>query len=174
MRNSPCLLALVACVLSPAPAWSETIAETLTRLEAETAILKANARKAEVQAQIAGKQAEIANRRAEARRSTPDASSAAPQLRGIEGVGERLYATLELPNRGTVDVRAGDRLPDGTRVVAIKPNEVELETSSRRRIRLAGGMGPTTISPAVHADMSLPPTAMADLPDLPAPRGVRR
>src|SRR3990170_2748156 len=102
MRNSPCLLALAA-MLACAGAQAETTAEKLTRIEAETAVLRATARKAEVQAQIANKQAEIADRRAQAQRNAPSSITEGPQLRGIEGMGDKLYATLELPHRGTVD-----------------------------------------------------------------------
>ena len=175
MRNSPCLLALAA-LLACAGARAESTAEKLTRIEAETAVLKATARQAEVQAQIASKHAEIANRRAEAQRNVPSSISEGPQLRGIEGMGDKLIATLELPHRGTVDVRAGDRLADGSRVLAVLPNAVELLTASRRRVRLAGGMGPATTqpAPAPAAEAPLPPPPPMDLPDLPNPRGVNR
>jgi len=183
MRNSQYLrLALVAgafvsrCAFAADAAHAETTAELLTRIEAETAVLKARARKAEVQAQIAGKQAEIATRVAEARRASPPPSSDGPWLRAIEGVGDHLFATIELPNRVTSDVREGDRLADGTRVVSIHPTEVLLETPAKRRIRLAGTTGtssPAGVPLAVNADMALPVTSAA-LPELPAPRGVRR
>src|SRR5688572_28059863 len=129
MRNRNQWLALVAAMLA-ATANAETPAEQLARIEAETAVLKARARKVDVQAQIAAKQAEIAARNAEARRNAPPPGADGPMLRAIEGIGDRLYATIELPHRGTFDVRAGDTLADGSRVVSVRPGEVVLETTS--------------------------------------------
>lgn len=189
MRNSPHLHLLAACVLAVATAHAETPAEQLTRIEAETAVLKATARKAEVQAQISSKRAEIAQREAEARRNAPVQGADGPQLRGIEGVGGILYATLELPQRGTMDVSAGDRLADGSRVVSIRPNEVVIETASKRRIRLTGGMtAAAAVSPS-HAAAPAPaptpapsytsppparPSLAQSLPALPDLRGARK
>lgn len=192
MRNSHHLTVLAACAMAFTPAQAETTAQKLTRIEAETAVLKATARKAEVQAQISMKRAEIAQRDAETRRTAPQAAEA-PQLRGIEGVGGRLYATLELPHRGTMDVAAGDRLPDGSRVVSIRPNEVVMETAARRRISLTGNtmaLAPAAAPSYVPAPMQAPPSeppvgaapptssrapSLAQgLPALPDPRGVRK
>src|SRR5690349_6972907 len=103
MRND-IWLGLLACALAHMPARAETHAERLTRIEAETAVLKARDRNMDVQAHIAGKQAEIASKRAEtaskraeAQRIEQASMGGKPILRGIDGVGATLYATLEMP-----------------------------------------------------------------------------
>lgn len=159
MRNKSWLALLAASVLHGA-AWSDTPAEQLTKIEAETALLKARERKVEVQAKIAGKQAEIATRQAEVRRVAAS-QSAQPVLRAIEGVGDTLYATLELSGDGLVDAHAGDTVA-GYRVLAVKPDHVLLEGAKKRRLKLA-------VLAAAPAHAAMPePAAMPRLPALPA------
>lgn len=145
MRNNHWLV-LAACAIAAQGALAgESTAQQLTRIEAETAVLKARARKVEVQAQIANKNAEIAARNAESRRinEQPSASPNTPMLRAVDGLGGVLYATLDMPNGGSVDVRAGDRLSDGSRVLSVQPREVVLETSGKRRIKLGRSSTPS-------------------------------
>jgi type IV pilus biogenesis protein PilP len=167
MRNSPWWL-LLAGVVAHAGANAESAAEQLTRIESETALLKARERKLEVQAQIAGREAEIAARRADIHRSVQPWTSSDPLLRGIDGVGEKLFATLEMPNRGLVEVRRGDTLSDGSRVSAIRPGEVIIE-SGKRRVKLGVTMAPPPAQQTGEAPYALPA-----LPQpwsaLPAPR----
>lgn len=162
MRNSQWLAALAACLLTQTALCAETAAEQLRRIEAETAVLKARARKAEVQAQLANKRAEIAARNAEARRVAPPSEE--PQLRGIEAIGDTWYATLALPGRSPVDLRLGDKLSDGSRVTAIRPSEVVLQTRAKQVIRL--GMS----SPNVAGNAP----SLALPMELPTPGGLRR
>jgi type IV pilus biogenesis protein PilP len=176
-------LALAATTLVHALAQAETPAQQLTRIESETAVLKARARKAEVQAQIAGKRAEIAARNAEARRVNAAPPPEMAVLRGVEGVGDAMYATLELPHRGTVDVAAGDRLPDGSKVLSIRHNEVVIQSAAGHKVTLGGAMisapltgrapafDPTRTASALPALPQLPP--LPQLPDYPAPKEMR-
>lgn len=159
MRNS-LRVVLAAGLVLHLGCHAATPAEDLARIEADTAVLKARERHAEVQAQIANKQAEIANRRAEMRRAESDAGPGLPVLTAVEGIGQKLYATLELPGGSSVDVSAGDQLPDGSRVVTVRPNEVVLEGRHKRRIRLSG-----TAQPAPRYESS----TWAGLPPLPLP-----
>ncbi len=161
MRNSH-WLALAACLISQTAVCAETAAQQLTRIEAETAVLKARARKAEVQAQLANKRAEIAARNAEVRRSTPPPEE--PQLRGVDAIGETWYATVALPGRSPVDLRVGDKLSDGSRVTAIRPSEVVLETRTRHVIRL-GMSSPAAAGGAISLGSPI---------ELPPPGGLRR
>jgi type IV pilus biogenesis protein PilP len=169
MRNSLWWMAgtaFMACVsLHGVSRGAETTAEQLTEIEAETALLKAHERRAEVQAQIAGKEAEIAARHAERRRSEVAEPEAAPVLRGVEGIGKRLYATLELPHRGTIDVTTGDTLADGSRVTAVHAREVELQTPGKQLVHLMV----QTMTGSMAADASAPPPA----PNVPLPTMLR-
>nr|WP_246312309.1 type IV pilus biogenesis protein PilP [Aquabacterium terrae] len=136
-------------------------ADELARIESETAVLKARARKVDVQAQIAGRQAEIATREAETKRAVNGTTGERPVLYAVEGIGSVLFATLELSNQKMIDVRAGDMLADGSRVVSIRPNEVVLETARKDRIRLTG-------TGRAGAEFAPLPSAMPAMPGLPA------
>ena len=161
-----CGLACASAHAADSPVAGDGQAARLTRIESETAVLKAQARKAEVQAQIAAKQAETAARHAEARRSAPQRQ--APMLRGIDGVGDTLYATLELPDQGLLDVHAGDKLPDGSKVVSVRANGVTLQ-QGKQQLKLMPSIAQAG-APGGGSGVALD----APLPDLPAPRGVRR
>jgi len=163
MRNSPWLAVLALSVL-PGAAWcADTPAQQLTKIEAETALLKARERKIEVQAQIAGKQAEIASKQAEAQRVSAS-QGGQPVLRGIEGIGDTVYATLDVPHQGQIDVHAGDTVA-GYRVVAVKPDHVMLEGAKKRRLKL-GLVAPAATAASLSAVPE--PAAMPPLPALPA------
>ncbi|NVE00135.1 type IV pilus biogenesis protein PilP [Massilia sp. BJB1822] len=134
-------------------------AADLTQLEAETTLLKARARKLDVLAQIATRQAEI-GRLAAASSTAPAAGN--PTVRAIEGVGTPLYATLQMNNGGQVDVKAGDVLPDGLKVVSVARGAVLVQRKGGKPYRLAssdavpqqGAMAP------LPAGMPLPPPSM--------------
>jgi type IV pilus biogenesis protein PilP len=178
---------MLACTLVHAAGQTptdETSAEKLTRIEAETAVLKARERAVEVEAQIAAKHVEIATKRAESERIGAAAMIQQPILRGIDGVGGRLYATLELPRRGTIDVTDGDTLSDGTRVISVHPREVILRMPNAQRLTLTGPVS-ATAETAGYADgaalAALPPlptmyagTGAAPAQTVPLPRGGNR
>jgi hypothetical protein len=162
MRSSAMLaLALSGLTAAPLACAADSTAESLTRIEAETAVLKARARKIEVQAQIASKQAEIA-------KLTVPAMAGDPTVRSVEGVGSRVYATLQLENGSPMDVRMGDVLPNGMKVESIGPNEVIVRKTNKRRYRLAT----TPVAPPVGGMTALPPLpAPAAAAALPLPPG---
>lgn len=114
-------------------------------------MLKARARKVEVQAEIAAKQAEIARLALPARHGDPT-------VRSVEGVGSRNWATLQLANGSTIDVRVGDTLPNGMVVESVGANEVVVRKADRRRYRLgtAGVTPQPGLLPSLPA-MPLPP-----------------
>jgi len=171
MRNKA-LFGLAACLFAHA-AMAQTPAKQLTQIEAETAVLKARQRKLEVQAQIAAKEAEIAQRNAETQRAAQTPSPQAPVLRGVEGVGGKLFATVEVPGYGLVDVGKGDKLPDGSRVVEVKVNEMVINSAGRHRLTL--GIVPVTMTaPVLALDGSGYAPLPAPLPELPPVRGVKR
>lgn len=167
MRNSPhktlkpAVLAL--SLLISGAVLADSTSDSLTRIEAETLVLKAREKQLVVQAQIVTKQAEIAAKRAENYRLARIATAGDPVIRAIEGMGGILYATLQMDNGSIVEAKVGDVLPNGMKVTAINPNEVIAETRKKKRIRLSTGV---TAAPSYSPSGSI--TSMA-LPPLPSP-----
>jgi type IV pilus biogenesis protein PilP len=146
------LLVLSACVALPAGAQSTS--QSLTRIEAETMVLKARERQLEVQSSIVGKQNEIAAKQTMTMALNKTEVVGDPMIRAIEGIGQRMYATLEMNDGSIVDVQLGDTLPGGMQIVSIGPREVVAKSGSRRK-RLAfmtpGGAVPPVFSGGMGA-----------------------
>lgn len=146
MQNKHVFGALLLAAAAMQPALAETTSQSLTRIEAETMVLKARERQLEVQASIVGKQNEIAAKQTMIMALNQAEVVGDPMIRAIEGVGGRLYATLQMNDGSIVDVQQGDILPNGMKVVTIGPRQVVAQ-SGRRKIRLAayapgGGFNP--------------------------------
>jgi type IV pilus biogenesis protein PilP len=157
--------ALVTCA-----ALAETASESLTRIEAETLVLKAREKQLEVQANILAKQQEIAAKQQLRDSFAHTASSGNPVIRSIEGIGTRLYAALQMADGSHADVQVGEVLPNGMKVVAIRQNEVIVETGGKRRMRLAAAASPP---PLLYPSYPGPgPTFVPPLP-VPLPRSPR-
>jgi len=138
------LLVLSTCVALPA--FAESTSESLTRIEAETMVLKARERQLDVQASIVGKQNEIAAKQTMTTALNQTEVVGDPMIRAIEGIGGRMYATLQMNDGSIVDVQQGDTLPGGMKIVSIGPREVVAQ-SGARKVRLAsytpsGGFNP--------------------------------
>ncbi len=139
MQNKYILRAvlLAAAVAAGADmAHAESTAETLTRIEAETMVLKAREKQLEVQANIVGRQNEIAAKQTMTAALSQTEVVGDPVIRAIEGIGSRMYATLQMSDGSTIDVQQGDTLPGGMKIVSIGPREVVAQSGSRR-MRLA-------------------------------------
>ncbi|MFB9241729.1 type IV pilus biogenesis protein PilP [Massilia antarctica] len=156
MRNKLCLLFLLAAAAGRAGAGPATVAvpagaraaagapapatvnasDTLTRIESETLVLKARERQLAVRAAIAQRQNEIAGRQDEGARLGGAASAASPVVQSLEGIGQHQCATLLFDSGAVVEVRAGDVLAGGMRVLSIESNGVIVETARKKRLRL--------------------------------------
>jgi len=88
-------------------------------------------------------------------------ASTLPVVRGINGVGAKLRATLAWGKGIVSSVAAGDRLPGGWRVTQIKPNTVELARAGKR-VRLGFGMEPAVAPPGT----SLVPASSSATPQM--------
>ena len=169
MQISLKLLALAAAlwlVLPGAARAQNSTAADLTLLEAETTLLKARARKLDVQAQIATRRAEIS------RLAAPAASAGAGAnitVRAIEGIGTPLYATLQLDNGEMVDVKGGDVLANGLKVVLVTREAVTVQRKRGNPYRLASAMAAARQAPPALA-LPLP----AGLPPMLPPPGSAR
>lgn len=112
------------------------LADTLSKIEAETLVLKARERQLGVQVAILARQQEISARQDGPARATQAPPVAQPVVHAIEGIGANQYATLELDNGSRADVRAGDMLSNGMRVVAVQGGAVTVQTAGKKRIQL--------------------------------------
>lgn len=129
-----CILALFALML-PGLAFAESTSDALTRIEAETMLMKAREKQLEVQANILSKQNEIALKQGVAGTLPQLSTGPDPVLRGVEGLGTALYATLETGG-GVFEVQRGDVLPNGMQVVSISMNGVTLRNASGKNVHL--------------------------------------
>ncbi|RJF92123.1 type IV pilus biogenesis protein PilP [Noviherbaspirillum saxi] len=154
MRNSLKPIVFLSCALLSAAAPAENTADDLMQLEAATTILKARARKIEVQAQIASKQAEID-------RLAGVAYGGHPTVRAIEGIGATMYSTLQLDNGSTIDVKQGDVLPNGLKVVAINRNGVTVQGKGSKSFRLASS---APVQRQAHSAAAMPAMPTLSLP----------
>lgn len=136
---------------------SEAVATVaaLTRLEGETVVLKAELKKLETQTQIAQRAAEL-NRLIGA--GAPDEV----RVRAVEGLGNKLFATLESRNAGEFEVKAGDTLPNGMKIVAIKPNAVYAQMRGGAKVQL-----PMVVSWDAPSYAGAPEPNPASFPPLP-------
>ncbi|MBJ7311954.1 type IV pilus biogenesis protein PilP [Rugamonas sp. CCM 8940] len=169
MRNSsPSSLLLAACLAAPltlaltlplSAAAVETAADRLTRIEAETLVLKAREKQLDVQVNIMSKQNDIVAKQQLNELMVQNAVMGDPVIRSIEGIGKTLYATLQLNNGTMVDAQVGEVLSNGMKVVSIRANEVIVQTGKKRRIRLAATVNtPATFNPNFpSAGVPLPP-----------------
>ncbi|SFL98480.1 type IV pilus biogenesis protein PilP [Rugamonas rubra] len=171
MRNSPrptpALLLLAALTSAPPAATAaETAADRLTRIEAETLVLKAREKQLEVQVNIMSKQNDIVAKQQLNEMMVQNAVLGDPVIRSIEGIGKTLYATLELNNGTQVDAQVGEVLSNGMKVVSIRSNEVIVQTGKKRRVRLAANARPpATFNPNFpSAGVPLPPPLPMSLP----------
>ncbi len=171
-RSAACLAAyLTAClVLSlSTPAKAETTAETLSKIEAETLVLKAQERQLAVRAQILQLQGEITARETNADKNARPGAPGDPTVQSIEGVGDRMHATLLFENGSTIDIKGGDTLPNGMHVVSIQPNEVMVSANKRRSVRLAqtSAGAVSAASGGVQTSVALPATAQSNFASVP-------
>lgn len=134
-RAAALLLAGLAC---SAPAAAQSTAASLTRIEAETLLLRAREKQLEVQSSIIAKQNEIAAKQAMGVAISQPPVVGQPVVRAIEGLGKTLYATLELSDGSMLDVQTGSVLPNGMRILAVESNAVLAQAPGKRRVRLAG------------------------------------
>lgn len=141
--------------------FAESASDNLTRIEMETLVLKAREKQLDVQAKILTKQSEIATKQAESERITLSPVVGNPVIMSIEGIGKSIFATLQLDNGNAVDVKTGDILSNGMRIVSIHTNEVVIETSKKKRMRLAAASQTPAAFDASYpsSGLRLPPLA---------------
>ncbi|SFF95909.1 type IV pilus biogenesis protein PilP [Duganella sp. CF458] len=157
-------LTLALCMLPPAVARAESTAASLTRIEAETMLLRAREKQLEVQSSIITKQNEIAAKQTMGAMLSQPVVVGDPVVRAVEGLGDTMFATLEMSNGSVAEVQVGSVLPGGMRIVSIQNNEVMASAPGRKRVRLSG------YTQQVNA---FNPGTPAPLPVAAAPRSAR-
>jgi len=137
-----------------------SIAEELLAINERIALLSARLKEVELQASIAAKQRDLASGAAGAEGGY---GSALPVVRGIDGLGRHLKATLAWASGVVQTVGEGESLPGGWRVAHIDVDVVELARGAER-VRLGFGIEP----PPSSASRGAVPYAASTL--LAAPR----
>ncbi|MFC7518877.1 type IV pilus biogenesis protein PilP [Herbaspirillum sp. GCM10030257] len=161
MQNKIGLFIVFSGIVLSGSAVAESASDTLTRVEAETLILKAREKQLDVQASIVAKQNDIAAKQAYKDQMTQNAVAGDPVIRSIEGIGKSTYATLELSNGNLVDAQVGDVLSNGMRIVSIRSNEVIVERQKKRTRLFSSGRTPTAFNPSYPSSgLNLPPLPM--------------
>lgn len=158
MRNNYALLWAAMAALYATGAGAESTSDILSRIEAETLVLKAREKQLEIQSNIVTRQNEIAVKQSMTTAITQPVVVGDPLIRAIEGMGGKMYATLQLSDGSVVDVQQGDVLSSGMKIVAISAREVVALSKDNRRIRLgAYAQQHTGFNPAFPgAGLSLP------------------
>lgn len=146
--------AAAAQVDPPSPEAAATVA-ALTRLEGETVVLKAELKKLETQTQIAQRAAEL-------NRLNGGGAPDEVRVRAVEGLGSKLFATLQTRSAGEFEVKAGDTLPNGMKIVSIKPNAVFAQLRGGAKVQL-----PRVVSWDASSYAGAPESNTAGFPPLP-------
>ncbi|RDU96765.1 type IV pilus biogenesis protein PilP [Trinickia dinghuensis] len=124
--------AATAAPASPAPATQATTqaATELMQLQEETLLLKAQLKKLDAQAQVAEREEAL-------RRMGGPVAYGELALTATQSLGKVTSATLSSSDGAEFSVRAGEVLPNGMRVVSIRPGAVVLAGRSGHRETLA-------------------------------------
>jgi type IV pilus biogenesis protein PilP len=100
-------------------------ANQLMTLQEDTVILKAQLKKLEAQADVAARQDALGRM----------GHVVNPDTLGVvatESLGNTMMATVNVSDGSELDVRAGDQLPNGIRIVSIHPGVVVVDSNGRR------------------------------------------
>ncbi|CAB3769408.1 type IV pilus biogenesis protein PilP [Paraburkholderia solisilvae] len=147
-----------AAVVVPTPA-AAAAANELMRLQEDTVVLKAQLKKLDAQAQVAEREATL-NRMD--RTITYDEIA----VLATQSLGDSISATVDINGSGETEVRQGDTLANGMRVVSIHPGSVVVQGKDGHRLTLTVLSSHKAPSRVAAANGGIPP-----IPTLPmAPR----
>lgn len=121
-------------------AGAATSGEELTVLNTEIAVLDAKVKRDELKL----KDAKLAADLDKARGGSPAGDY---KVSWVEGLGKKMFAQLTTDSGGLIEVRVGDRLQGGLKVVSIAPNEVVVENSNKVRRILTVAAPPSPYAP---------------------------
>jgi len=145
----------------PSPGGAYGTAAALTQMGDELALMKARHQQLEWELKLVKQRSELEQqRRADAQLLAAASTKALPQVIGIDGVGKRGQATLQMPDGTLTEAGEGAVLPNGMRIQTIRAGGLSLLTSSRQRIDL----------PVVRVSVMQPPGGTAA--GTPLPQGL--
>jgi type IV pilus biogenesis protein PilP len=136
----------------PTPAAVEA-ANELMQLQEQTLLLKAQLKKLDAQAQVDEREQSL-------RRIGGQVTYDNVSLFATQSLGKTTSATLGMGNGVSVDVQSGDMLPNGMRVISIRPGTVVVAAPNGRRLTLA-------ISPPSHQASLNAAAANGEVPPIP-------
>lgn len=100
-------------------------ANQLMSLQEDTVILKAQLKKLEAQADVAARQDALG-------RMGHAVNADQLGIVATQSLGKTMMATIDVNDGSELDVHAGDQLPNGIRIVSIRPGVVVVDSNGRR------------------------------------------
>lgn len=153
---------------------SRATADSLTRIENETLLLKAEERQMAVRLQLATQRNDLVQRHLQTKQLERPARVGDPTVVAVEGIGQRMHAILLMENGSQLDAAIGETLPNGMTVLSVRAGEVVVGQGRKERIRLAHAPAPGAGNAATAA--TLPPArtpwTLPALPSMPPPMAV--
>lgn len=126
----------LSLLVGPAAAGDVPNVGDLARIQAETVLIKAQAKREEAQAELAAR-----------RQGGGGTDGTLPVLKSIYGTEKRLIATFIYPGSVTVEANEGDRIPGGYRVSRIFADTSKVELAKGRE---KFQVGFSTLAPTSH------------------------
>ena len=134
------ILSMVSSSFAASPA------EQITDINTDIAVLDAQVKRDDLRLRNMKQRADI--------EKINGGASSDLQVVWVEGIGKQKYAQLITEAGNRYEVRAGDKLPQGLRVVSVAPNEVVVEDSAKRRRMLTMAPASASNSNAIGSPMS--------------------
>ena len=161
MRDKNLIIALVFA-FNAMPVFAGSPGEKMTEINADIAVLEAQVKRDDLKLRQQKQKADM-------EKFTGGASTSELQVVWIEGVGTQKYAQLISENGNRMEVRQGDKLPNGAKVVQIAPNEVVIEDASKRKRMLSFAPASASATAGVSAVTPGMPSAMPVMQPPPMP-----
>lgn len=134
-------------LFGPAAAGEVPNVGDLARIQAETVLIKAQAKREEAQAELVAR-----------RQGGASADGSLPVLKSIYGTEKRLIATFIFPGSVTVEASEGDRIPGGYQVSRIFADASKVELAKGRN-KFQVGFSTLAPIPRQLTGQGLPATA---------------
>ena len=128
MHAKPLFLA-IAFLLSGSSVIAATTGEALTEINTDIEVLEIQVKRDDLRLKQLKQKADM--------EKLAGGVSSDYQVVWVEGLGKKQFAQLVTENGNRYEVRNGDKLPGGLKVVSIAPNEVLVEDGAKRKRMLS-------------------------------------
>ena len=118
--NNIAALAALMVLIAPGAFAADSMGAQVTNITEETEILKAKIEREELRAKLA---------KLSGASQAHDSSRATVEW--VEGIGSDRAAMIRMSQGWKIEVKAGDRLPDGAIIKEIRPNRVSISRNGR-------------------------------------------